>query len=149
MTEETISNEEQVPESMSSETPMVSKGNRTILWIVLGVLILLGLTITAIYFLAQPATDTNKIRDIFIIFMAFESFIIGVALIILVIQVTLLINLVNNEIRPILKNTIDTVNNLKGTATFLSEELVSPVIKLNEYMAGLKRILDILRPFGK
>lgn len=142
-------NEERVPESESAQALVESKGNRTIIWVILGVLVLLGLTITAIYFLAQPATDTNKIRDIFIIFMALESFIIGIALIILVVQVSLLINLVNNEIRPILKNTIDTVNNLKGTATFLSEELVSPVIKLNEYMAGLKRLLDILRPFGK
>lgn len=136
-------------EETSEESLTQKTGNKAVFWLVFGILVFLGLTITGIYFLAKPTTDTNKIRDIFIIFMALESFVIGIALIILVVQVSLLINLVNNEIRPILKNTIDTVNNLKGTAAFLSEELVSPVIKLNEYLAGLKRLLDILRPFGK
>lgn len=136
-------------EETSEESLTQKTGNKAVFWLVFAILVFLGLTITGIYFLAKPTTDTNKIRDIFIIFMALESFVIGIALIILVVQVSLLINLVNNEIRPILKNTIDTVNNLKGTAAFLSEELVSPVIKLNEYLAGLKRLLDILRPFGK
>lgn len=141
--------ESQVNEEIPDDLPVENKSNRALFWIILGVIIFLGLIITGIILLANPATDTNKIRDIFIIFMALESFIIGIALIVLVVQVSLLINLVNNEIRPILKNTVDTVNNLKGTTKFLSEELVSPVIKMNEYMAGFKRLLDLLRPFGK
>ncbi len=149
MPEETELTESQVNEEIPDDLPVENKSNRALFWIILGVIIFLGLIITGIILLANPATDTNKIRDIFIIFMALESFIIGIALIVLVVQVSLLINLVNNEIRPILKNTVDTVNNLKGTTKFLSEELVSPVIKMNEYMAGFKRLLDLLRPFGK
>jgi hypothetical protein len=149
MPDETELTESQVNEEIPDDLPVENKNNRALFWIILGVIIFLGLIITGIILLANPATDTNKIRDIFIIFMALESFIIGIALIVLVVQVSLLINLVNNEIRPILKNTVDTVNNLKGTTKFLSEELVSPVIKMNEYMAGFKRLLDLLRPFGK
>ena len=35
---------------------------------------------------------------------------------------------------------------LKGTAVFLSDNMVQPVIKLNEYLAGLKKVADIFNP---
>jgi hypothetical protein len=109
-------------------------------------LIFLALLVTGIYFLSTTgSTTTSRIRDIFIIMMALESIIIGLALIILVLQLATLINLLQNEIKPILNSTNDTVNTLKGTASFLSENLVEPVIKLNEYLAGLKRLLELLK----
>jgi hypothetical protein len=76
--------------------------------------------------------------------MAFESLIIGVALVILVIQVASLINLLQNEVRPILKSTSETVDTLRGTTAFLSENMVEPVIKLNSYLAGLKKLTDLV-----
>jgi hypothetical protein len=76
--------------------------------------------------------------------MAFESLVIGVALVILIIQVASLINLLQNEIKPILDATNETVNTLRGTTTFLSENLVEPVIKLNTYLAGIQRVLKLL-----
>ena len=105
------------------------------------ILILLGI---AVYFLLQPSAPTDKIRDIFIIIVALESLVIGVALIILVIQLASLINLLQNEIRPILHATSETVNTLRGTAEFLGENVVEPVIKLNGYLAGLKRMLELM-----
>jgi len=115
------------------------------LWIVILVAALvLGLIVTAIVFLAKAdLSTTSQIRDIFIIFMAFESIVIGVALVILVIQVSTLVNLLQNEVKPILKSTKETVDTLKGTTTFLSSNLVEPVIKLNGYLAGLKQLFDI------
>jgi hypothetical protein len=112
--------------------------------VIIGVVVLLILLGVAIYFLLQPATPTDKIRDIFIIVVALESLVIGVALIILVVQLASLINLLQNEVRPILKATNETVNNLRGTAEFLGESVVEPVIKLNGYMAGLNRMLELM-----
>src|SRR3972149_4550729 len=97
----------------------------------IAILVVLGV---AIFFLMQPATPTDKIRDIFIIVVALESLVIGVALIVLITQLASLINLLQNEVRPILKATNDTVNNLRGTAEFLGENMVEPVIKLNGYL---------------
>ena len=74
---------------------------------------------------------------------------VGVALVILMIQLAVLINLLQNEIKPILNSTNETVNTLRGTVTFLSDNLAEPVIKLNQYMAGFKKLLDLLRPGGK
>ncbi|GAB4445501.1 MAG: hypothetical protein OHK0041_03030 [Anaerolineales bacterium] len=112
--------------------------------VIAGAVILLALLGAAIYFLLQPATPTDKIRDIFIIVVALESLVIGVALIILIVQMASLINLLQNEVRPILKATNDTVNNLRGTAEFLGENVVEPVIKLNGYLAGLNRMLELM-----
>ncbi|MDI6770527.1 MAG: hypothetical protein QMD04_12755 [Anaerolineales bacterium] len=120
-----------------------------ILWIALGGLVLLALIVLAVVGLLQPGTPTDKIRDIFIIFMAFESLVIGAALVILVIQVASLINLLQNEVKPILDATNETVNTLRGTTTFLSENLVAPVIKLNSYLAGLRRLFDLFGIKGK
>jgi hypothetical protein len=112
--------------------------------IVIGVIVFLALLGLAIYFLLQPATPTDKIRDIFIIIVALESLIIGVALVVLIVQLASLINLLQNEVKPILHATNETVNTLRGTAEFLGENVVEPVIKLNGYMAGLTRMLELM-----
>jgi hypothetical protein len=124
-------------QSSSSRGPLVLIG---IVAFIIFVAIIVG-----IVFLAQSSLDTTgRIRDIFIIFMALEFLIIGVAMIILMIQLATLINLLQNEIKPILNSTNETVNTLKGTAAFLSNNLVEPVMKMNEYLAGIKRLLDLL-----
>ncbi|MBM3153449.1 MAG: hypothetical protein FJZ96_14800 [Chloroflexi bacterium] len=116
-------------------------------WILVGVIALIVALIAGIVLavigLLQDRTTTANIRDIFIIFLALESLIIGAALVILVIQIAGLINLLQNEIRPILEATNETVNTLRGTTSFLSENLVEPVIKMNSYLAGLRRFFEI------
>ena len=112
--------------------------------IVIGVIVFLALLGLAIYFLLQPATPTDKIRDIFIIIVALESLVIGVALIVMIVQLASLINLLQNEVKPILHATNETVNTLRGTAEFLGENVVEPVIKLNGYLAGMNRMLELM-----
>jgi hypothetical protein len=112
--------------------------------IVIGVIVLLALLGVAIYFLLQPTSPTDKIRDIFIIVVALESLVIGVALIVLIVQLASLINLLQNEVKPILNATNETVNTLRGTAEFLGENVVEPVIKLNGYLAGMTRMLELM-----
>ena len=98
----------------------------------------------AVVGLLNPQTDTARIRDVFIIFMAFESLVIGVALVILILQIASLMNLLQNEIKPILDATNETVHTLRGTTTFISENIAEPVIKLNASLAGLQRVLEVL-----
>ena len=105
---------------------------------------MLVLLSVAIYFLLQPTTPTDKIRDVFIIVVALESLVIGVALIVLIVQMASLINLLQNEVRPILIATNETVNTLRGTVEFLGEEVIEPVMKLSGYLAGLNRMLELM-----
>jgi len=132
------------PEELAELRERQRKQKLIIAGIIAGIAVLLALLGWAIYALLQPGAPTDKIRDVFIIVVALESLVIGVALIVLIVQLASLINLIQNEVRPILDATNETVNTLRGTAEFLGENVVEPVIKLNGYLAGLKRMLELL-----
>jgi hypothetical protein len=137
---------------LTPENPPVTEtesGNKRLLAIVtiISVVVLAGIIFGIVALSGMDSNGTGKVRDIFIIFMAVEFLIIGIALVVLIIQLASLINLLNNEVRPILKSTTETVNTLKGTTQFLSDNMVEPVIKLNEYLAGLKKMLDVINIF--
>ncbi|HEX7395046.1 MAG TPA: hypothetical protein VF313_08995 [Anaerolineaceae bacterium] len=133
-----------------TETPQLpagkepKKSSKSWIFVIVAVIILAVLIASIVLLLSDTTGMTSKIRDIFIIFLAFESLIIGVVLVILIVQISLLINLLQNEIKPILETTNDTVNTLKGTTTFISSNMSEPVIKLNVYMAGLKKLLALV-----
>jgi hypothetical protein len=114
--------------------------------IIVGVVILILVIVAAVLLLRADNETTGRVRDVFIIFMALESIVIGVALIVLIVQLATLINLLQNEIRPIINSTNETVNTLKGTVTFISQNLSQPVITLNAYLAGIKQFFDLMRP---
>lgn len=113
--------------------------------LIIAALLVLGLVITGLVLLLQPGTDTGRIRDIFIIFMALEFLLIGIVMIVLIVQLARLTLLLQNEIKPILDSTNETANTLRGTTAFLSEHLVEPVLKMNQYLAGLNRITDFFK----
>lgn len=72
---------------------------------------------------------TATMRDIAIIIIAVQSIIIGVLLAVLIWQIWRLVKIVQTEIRPIIEDTQATVNTVRGTATFMSDTVVDPVIR--------------------
>lgn len=142
---------DQIPDEILQEENEIQPASKGKLWLyILIAVVLVGLIITGIIFLTRAGAETtSQVRDLFIIFLALESLVIGVVLVILVVQITTLVNMVQNEIRPILKSTTETINTLKGTTQFLSQNLVDPVIKVNSYTAGIKRFLNIINIFKK
>lgn len=118
-------------------------GYRT-LAIVLGVVLLVIIAGIVILATQSPAV-TQHVRDIFIILLALQMFVIGVALIVLIIQLAMLTNLLQNEVKPILHSTTDTVNTLKGTVKFLSDNMTEPVIKLNSSIASLNKLVGLFK----
>jgi len=148
MTESEPSLREAIPiEEQTLTTPEQSKerGNDSKVGLIIGAVVLLGLIITGLIFLVQPGTDTARVRDIFIIFMALEFLLIGIVMIILIIQLARLTLLLQNEIKPILDSTNETANTLKGTTQFLSEHMVEPVLKINQYLAGMNRLVGLFK----
>lgn len=125
-------------------TEQDQKTKRIIYAVAIGAVIILAGLIYVIYLLMQSTTPTDRIRDIFIIVVALESLVIGAALIVLIVQLASLINLLQNEVRPILNATSETVNNLRGTAEFLGESVIEPVIKLNGYLASMNRVIELM-----
>jgi hypothetical protein len=120
----------------------------TIGLIAIGVLLLGGL-VAGIWYLLQPTAPTESLRDILLILVAFEFFIIGLALVLLVVQLARLVNLLQNELKPILDSANQTANTVRGTSLFLSDKLVGPVVKISAGVAGFRRALDLLKLWRK
>jgi uncharacterized integral membrane protein len=136
------------PQSEDRPLEESKKQRRGAIIIAIIAILILSLIIIALYFLLSPNTDANyvaRLRDVFIIIIAFESILIGAVLVILILQIARLTNLLQNEIKPILDSTNETVSTLRGTTAFLSDNLTGPVIKLNEYIAGLMKVIEIFK----
>jgi hypothetical protein len=110
-------------------------------------ILIVGIAIAVTYMVQNPA-QTELLRDIVIILMALEFLLLGLALLVLIVQIARLTALLENEIRPILDTTNETLNTLRGTTTFLSDNLVQPVIKANSSISAVRRAIDLLR-FGR
>ncbi len=130
------------PDSLETQP---EENNKSTIFIVIGVVILLAIIAGIVLLAFQPTDTVSTVRDIFIILMALMMFVIGAALVVLIIQLADLTNLLKHEVKPILHSTTDTVNTLKGTVRFLSDNLAEPVIKINESVASLKKITDLFR----
>lgn len=134
--------------NQSSAPDQVSRQQRGVMiGAIIALVVLLALLITGLVILLHPNTDpvyVARIRDVFIIMMALESLLIGLALVILIIQIARLTNLLQNEVKPIIDSTNETISTLRGTTSFLSDNVVAPVIKLNEYLAGLQQFFKVI-----
>jgi hypothetical protein len=121
-------------------------------WIIAGVvaaavLLLAAIVVAAIAMLRHPV-ETETIRDIVIVFTAAEGLVIGIALIILIVQLARLTALIQNEVKPILDSTNETLNTFRGTTAFLSDNLAQPVIRASGTLSAIRRAFDLLR-FGQ
>lgn len=115
--------------------------------VIVALLILAGAIAGSVLLVNNPATAAT-VRDVFIIFMAIEALFIGAVLVILMVQLAVLTNVLKNEVKPILEATQETVNTVRGTTLFLSENLTEPVMKLNSYVAGLSKVVETLGALG-
>ena len=136
---------------MSVEYPQPTENRTEVIptaYVVIGVivLVLLGVaTAVGVVILAStfPA-ELEAIRDVFIIALALESCIFGVILMLMLIMLIRLVNTVEFEIKPILEQTNETVGTVRGTANFVSTNVVSPVVKVRSYAVGFKRGIQSL-----
>lgn len=84
------------------------------------------------------------VRDIAIIVLALESLVIGLFLILLMIQVRSLTKLLQEEVKPILDSANETASTVRGTTTFVSDTIVSPLIRATSLVSGLSTVLKAL-----
>jgi hypothetical protein len=84
------------------------------------------------------------VRDIVIIFLAVESVVLLGLMVFMVIQVTLLVRMVRDEVRPLIKSAQDTVNSARGTTQFVGKHIVTPTANAAGNMARLTRMFQVL-----
>ena len=133
----------EAPKQPVNEKPLVSRW--AVIGGVVGVLVVTGLIIWGMVVLANNFSgQIEAIRDILIIVLALESCVFGVALILLLVMVIRLVNMLEFEIKPILEKTNETIGMVRGTTTFVSENVVKPVSKANSYAIATRRALKTL-----
>ena len=145
-TTEPIEPPQPVPELSPEE---IRRQRITIAVIIFVVFLFVLTTLVSVYYLSLPTTDTERIRDIFIIFLSLEFLVLGLTMMILIVQLSTLINLLQNEIKPIIESTNETANTLRGTAAFISENLTEPVITLNEYLSAFRQFFITIGLFRR
>ncbi len=110
------------------------------------VVVLLILLALAVYWAVQPQNQqiTRGFRDVAIIFLAFLSIVIGAMLVALLYQVTMLTLLLRDEVKPMLESINETMNTVRGTTVFMSNNVVEPTIKFASSLSGLWRTIETL-----
>ncbi|MBN1487678.1 MAG: hypothetical protein JW981_08555 [Anaerolineae bacterium] len=137
--------ENQVPQTPQvKQTTEEKAAQRTQTIIIAGGIIFLVLLIAAIVLMATFPQVTEVVRDIAIVFVAVETFLIGAALLVLVVQVQMLIRVLQDEIQPLLRSVNETTSTVRGTTQFVSHNLVDPIIKAAGFTAGVRRVADDL-----
>ncbi len=126
---------------MEGAAEVRGRGDRRIqLWIGLGGGVLLVFLIAVIALMARHPEATVVIRDIAIVFVAVETFLIGLAVIVLIVQIQMLIQVLRDEVQPLLRSVNDTAATVRGTTQFVSHSVVSPVIKLSSTLAAVSKV---------
>ncbi|MGC9358619.1 MAG: hypothetical protein ACP5GX_12160 [Anaerolineae bacterium] len=118
---------------------------RTQMMIIGGAVLFLLLLITAIVLMASYPSATTVVRDIAIVFVAVETFLIGIAVIVLAVQVQILVKVLREEIQPLLRSVNDTASTVRGTTEFVSDNFVSPIIKVAGFTAGVQKVASNLK----
>lgn len=139
------------PSDNDSKQEEDSGGRGATFWIALGIggsigLCLLLFVVAIIVGVASGrwenvASVIAIVRDLMIILLVLEGILIGVALIFMIVQLSLLLNVLQNEIKPILENAQQTASTMKGTASFVSKQVTSPIIRVKSTIAGTRAFL--------
>jgi hypothetical protein len=143
------------PETAPLEQPDVGlepeqgTDTRRIIGIALISVILLAIIGLTIWGMVTHPILTSVLRDISIIVLALVTLIIGLFLIILIFQLQSLIVLLRDEIKPILDSANETANTVRGTTTFVSDAVVTPLIQVASLASGVAQTLRTLASTGQ
>jgi hypothetical protein len=130
-----------------AEEPSEPSDSRRILVVVAAISVaLIGLAVVVgvmVWLVGNPA-QAEAVRDAVIVMIALESLITGAAVIVLIVQVARLTALLQNEVRPLLEASNETLRTVRGTTTFLSDNMVRPVVRLSGAAAAVRRAIELI-----
>jgi hypothetical protein len=115
------------------------------------VLIVLLLPIILVFIVPFPENYTwlTAFRDAAIIYASFFMCVGALLLIVVVVLIGMIVMAVQGKIVPALEKVDDTAKTVRGTATFVSESVVAPIIKVAGAAAGAKAMVQTLMRGGK
>ncbi len=89
--------------------------------------------------------NLQEARDLAIVFLAIEAFVVTLLLAVMGVLLARLINMLRHEIEPVLASLQETAHTVRGTTTFVSDSFVSPLIRLSSLFSGVGGTLRALR----
>jgi hypothetical protein len=128
------------PDAEQTLTAEEQAAKRTQMYIIAGAVVFLILLVAAIVLMASYPQATSVVRDIALVFVAVETFLIGLAMILLIFQIQVLIQVLRDEIQPLLRSVNDTASTVRGTTEFVSHNVVSPIIQAAGFASGVGRV---------
>jgi len=89
------------------------------------------------------------VRDAAIVLLALLSIVIGVLLALMLLQIRSLIRVLREEIAPMLASVHETLDTVQGTTTFVSRNVVRPVVQVRSYSSAALQIIRSLLYFRR
>jgi hypothetical protein len=140
--------QEPTPAASTDETLEAESQEKTdtrrIIGITLIVVVILVIIVAATYGLVTHPPLTAVIRDISIIVLALVTIVIGTFLAVLIFQLQSLTALLRDEIKPILESANETASTVRGTTTFVSDAVVTPLINAASYASAVRQTIKVL-----
>lgn len=93
--------------------------------------------------------SVETLRDVAIILLAVETIIVQVILILLLLEIKSLSKMLRDNIYPILQSADETVRTVRGTSVFVSDNVVSPVVRISSFAAGVSEALRVITRRGQ
>ena len=91
----------------------------------------------------------ETLRDLSIIVLAVETIVVQVILVLLILEIRSLSKMLRDNIFPILQSADETVRTVRGTSVFVTDNVVSPVVRITAFTTGVGEALRVLARRGK
>jgi glucan phosphoethanolaminetransferase (alkaline phosphatase superfamily) len=108
-------------------------------------LMFVTITLLLILLVRNPQL-TQLIRDLMIITLAIEALFIGIVVVLAIIQITKLIRLLQDDVKPILDQANETISTVRNIANIVNENLIGPILKIAGTLSGTVRFLKMIWP---
>lgn len=119
----------------------ISRGQ--LIGIIVGFIVVVALGLLFLVWL-QRVGALHVLRDILVIFLAFESILVLVLVGYILLQLQSVIQYLNGEVRPILNNVQESVGQVTATSNFVRESVAEPFIEARSTAAGVSQTMRAL-----
>lgn len=128
------------PESKSPEAraPLDPRALQVIVIVSIAVVAIVALLVGAGFFLYSRPQATTFLRDVAIIILAFETLVVIFFLGVMTVLLIYVLLTLEREIKPVLNAASETVYTVRGTTTFVSDTVVSPIMTAASIVGAVK-----------
>jgi hypothetical protein len=120
------------------KTPMDPRAKTMVIVVSVAVVVIVALLVVAGVLLYSRPQVTTFLRDIALIILAFETLVVIFFLGVVTVLLIYVILTLEREIKPVLNATSETVYTVRGTTTFISDTVVSPIMSVASMLGAFK-----------